>query len=85
MQAHTPLRKSLFRRHRFELPTIGVAIGVYGGFVSLTWFFTSLPLWAAAPLGALLLAWQGSLQHETIHGHPTPWRRVTPRLARATA
>ena len=52
MQAHTPLRKSLFRRHRFELPTIGVAIGVYGGFVSLTWFFTSLPLWAAAPLGA---------------------------------
>jgi fatty acid desaturase len=24
-------------------------------------------------LGGWLIAWQGSLQHETIHGHPTRW------------
>jgi hypothetical protein len=36
-----------------------------------TWNFHTLPLWLAAPLAALTLAWHGSLQHETIHGHPT--------------
>jgi len=27
-------------------------------------------------LGGWLLAWQGSLQHETIHGRPTRWRHL---------
>ena len=27
----------------------------------------------------VLAAWYGSLQHEVIHGHPTPWRLSTPR------
>jgi fatty acid desaturase len=27
-------------------------------------------------VGGWLLAWHGSLQHEVIHGHPTPWRRM---------
>jgi len=31
-------------------------------------------------LGALLLAWYGSLQHETIHGHPTSSRRFNRML-----
>lgn len=33
-----------------------------------------MALWLALPTGAILLTWHGSLQHETIHEHPTPWR-----------
>jgi fatty acid desaturase len=35
-----------------------------------------LPIWLATPSAALLLAWHGSLQHETIRGHPTRYRYV---------
>jgi fatty acid desaturase len=71
---------------RFELPTLGIAALVYGGFFLLTFFFHSMPLLVAATLGTLLLALHGSLQHEIIHGHPTPYRRLnnllsTPPLA----
>ena len=31
----------------------------------------------------VLAAWYGSLQHEVIHGHPTPWGRVNVALAAA--
>ena len=64
------------RRWRVEGPTIGVAAAVYCGFLVITWFFNDLPLMIAAPVAALLLAWQSSLQHETIHGHPTCSRRI---------
>ncbi len=47
-----------------------------GGYALWTLNFTALPLWLSAPLGALLLTWYGSLQHETIHGHPTRSKRV---------
>lgn len=36
----------------------------------MTWCHARLGMWVI-PLGAWLIAWQGSLQHETIHGHPT--------------
>jgi fatty acid desaturase len=61
---------------RWELPTWGVVLAVYGGFLLLTWHFRHIPVWLGAPLGAVLLAWHGSLQHETIHGHPTRSRRL---------
>jgi fatty acid desaturase len=32
------------------------------------------------PIGGYLVAWQGSLQHEVVHGHPTPWRWVNEAL-----
>jgi fatty acid desaturase len=60
----------------WETPTIAVAIAIHGGFLALTWFFADMPLMVAAPLGALILAWHSSFQHETIHGHPTPSRRL---------
>ncbi|MFL6605441.1 MAG: fatty acid desaturase [Steroidobacteraceae bacterium] len=60
---------------RLELPTLGIALAVHSGFVWLTLFFRELPILLSAPLGSLLLAWYGSLQHETIHGHPTSSRR----------
>ncbi|GGF06363.1 aminotransferase [Aliidongia dinghuensis] len=62
-------------RH-WEWPTITVAAVLYAGFAFLTSNWGNLPLWVAAPLGAVLVAWHGSLQHETIHGHPTPFGRV---------
>jgi fatty acid desaturase len=67
-------------RGRLELPTLGVAFAVYSGFLLLTWYFRELPVWVAAPLGSLLLAWYGSFQHETIHGHPTSSRQINALL-----
>ncbi len=58
-------------QHRFEALTWAVIIAVYGGWGLLTWFHASIPVWALLPAGAMLIAWHGSLQHETIHGHPT--------------
>jgi fatty acid desaturase len=65
---------------KVEWPTVAVAIAIYGGFLLLTRFYAVLPLWVFAPLGAILISWQGSLQHETIHGHPTRSRRVNTAL-----
>ncbi len=63
-------------RWRVEALTVGVAAAIYCGFLAVTWFFHDLPLMAAAPVAAVLLAWQSSLQHETIHGHPTGSRQI---------
>ncbi len=54
-----------------EGPTWAVALTIYVGWGLLTWHFGALPLWVALPAGAWLVAWHGSLQHETVHGHPT--------------
>ena len=74
MSVFPPARRHLVRlaaiRH-WEWPTLTVAAAIYGGFALLTWHWCDLPVWLAAPLGAVLLAWHSSLQHETIHGHPT--------------
>jgi fatty acid desaturase len=65
---------------RIDWPTLAVAATIYGGFGLLTWFYDALPWWLVLPLGAYLVAWQGSLQHEVVHGHPTPWRAVNELL-----
>lgn len=63
-----------------EWPTWLVVIAVYGGFVALTWFHGAIPWYLAVPLGALLITWHSSLQHEIIHGHPTGRRRLDTAL-----
>jgi fatty acid desaturase len=68
-------------RKRLEIPTLGVALAIYGGFALSTWFFRDLSIFIAAPLLAFLLTWYGSLQHETIHGHPTWSPRINRMLA----
>ena len=54
-----------------EWPTVALAVVIYGGWLTLTAFHAALPLPVVVVVGAWLVAWHGSLQHETIHGHPT--------------
>jgi fatty acid desaturase len=49
---------------------------IYSAFLLVTWFADALPWWLLLLIGATLVAWQGSLQHEVAHGHPTPWPLV---------
>jgi fatty acid desaturase len=77
----TPLLAKV-RHHwqRLEWPTLSVALIIYAGLFLLTFFFTDLPRLLSVPLLSVLVAWYGSLQHETIHGHPTPFRRFNGML-----
>ncbi len=58
---------------KVEWVTLLLAAVIYGAFGLLTWFHAQIPLWLLLPLGAFVVAWQASLQHEVVHGHPTPW------------
>ena len=66
--------------NRVAWPTLLVAAAVYAGFGLLTWYYAALPWWLVLPLGGYLVAWHGSLQHEAVHGHPTPWPWVNESL-----
>jgi fatty acid desaturase len=59
-----------------EAPTLALAAVIYGGWLGLTFFWRTVPIWLAVPAGAWLCAWQMSLQHEVIHGHPTRFQRL---------
>lgn len=54
-----------------EWPTVALSVAIYGGFLTVTWWWQSLPLALVVVVGGWLIAWHGSLQHEVIHGHPT--------------
>ncbi len=66
---------------RWEAPTWGLAVVIYGGWLALTFGWHGLPPWFVVPVGAWLSAWHTSLQHELIHGHPTRNERVNAALA----
>jgi fatty acid desaturase len=68
------------RSSSIEPHTLWLAVAVYGGWITATLFHGLLPLPLLPLIGGWLLAWQGSLQHETIHGHPTPWPRINAML-----
>jgi len=57
--------------NRYEGPTWLVAILIYGGFGTTVVFSEVLGLAVALPILTLLIAWQSSLTHECVHGHPT--------------
>ncbi|HMC18142.1 MAG TPA: hypothetical protein VKH16_02910, partial [Gemmatimonadales bacterium] len=59
-----------------EMPTLGVALLVYGGWLAVTLAYGHWPLIIVAPLAAVLVTLHGSLQHEIVHGHPTRWRGI---------
>jgi fatty acid desaturase len=73
----TPL---LSRWQQTGAPTWTIAALAYGGWIALTLGYQALPWWAILPLAAAVMALYGSLQHETIHGHPTRWRWVNEAL-----
>jgi len=60
-----------------------VAGAIWGGFALVVTQHDRIPAPLVAVLLAVLAAWYGSLQHEVIHGHPTPWRTVNTVLAAA--
>ncbi len=64
-----------------EWPTLLVAAAIYGGWILATALQSRIPTVLLAVIGGWLIAWHNSLQHEVIHGHPTPWRRVNTALA----
>lgn len=62
------------RRSAVEVPTLLLIGAVYAAWLAVTYQYSHWPLWIVAPLGALLVTWHGSLQHEVVHGHPTRWQ-----------
>lgn len=48
-------------------PTWAVAVVLYGAWFLLVWYNAILPWWIIMPVGAYLVAWHFSLQHEAIH------------------
>jgi fatty acid desaturase len=59
----------MFRKafRQIDGPTWIVALVIYAAWGALIWYNASLPWWFMMPVGAYLLAWHFSLQHEAIH------------------
>ena len=51
---------------RVEWPTLALLAGTYAVWMGALW----LPVWAAVPILAWVIAQHASLIHEAIHGHP---------------
>jgi fatty acid desaturase len=60
-----------------------VAVAIATGFAVVLARHDSMPTIVVLAALALLGAWYNSLQHEVVHGHPTPWRAVNTALAAA--
>ena len=56
-------------------------ICIYTTWVLVTWFHHVIPLWVLFPLGAVLIAWHGSFQHEAVHGHFSKQRWLNDLIA----
>lgn len=59
-----------------EWPTIALAVLIYSTWAAVTYFHALIPVPLLVIIGAWLIAWHGSLQHEIIHGRPTPSARI---------
>jgi fatty acid desaturase len=59
----------MFRKvfRQIDGPTWIVALVIYAASGALIWYSAVLPWWFMMPVGAYLLAWHFSLQHEAIH------------------
>jgi fatty acid desaturase len=64
-----------------EFDTLFLAIVIYGGWLGITLLHRMIHPALLFVLGGWFVAWHGSLQHETIHGHPTLWPRVNNLIA----
>ena len=68
-------------RERVEWPTLAVASAIAAGLAATLSLHEQLPAVAEIVVLGVLAAWYGSLQHEVIHGHPTPWPRINTAVA----
>ena len=66
-----------------EWRTVPVIVTVYGGWLAVVALHGVLPWPVTVVALGVVVAWHGSLQHETIHGHPAPSRRVNTLLGYA--
>ncbi len=58
-----------------------MVVGLFAlGLTSVVLFHDRMPVVSTLALLAVLGAWYGSLQHEVVHGHPTPWARLNVAL-----
>jgi fatty acid desaturase len=65
---------SLRPRQAVEWPTCLLALVIYLGWGLVTFFHAVLPWPLLVMAGGWFVAWQMSLQHEVLHGHPTRHR-----------
>ncbi|MEK7426090.1 MAG: fatty acid desaturase [Actinomycetota bacterium] len=63
-----------------EWPTVAVAVACWSMFVAVLVLHDRLPTAMVIVGLALLGGWYMSLQHEVLHGHPTPWPWVNVAL-----
>jgi len=76
------------RQRQLEWKTLGLFVACYAIWLATTWSFLSVSEnWGAATgylmlfaITAVVTAFHTSLQHEVVHGHPTPWRLVNEAL-----
>lgn len=66
---------------KIEWPTVALFAGAYVVWACAVFWLADDILWVAVPVAAFAIAFQGSLQHEAIHGHPSPWAPVNTALA----
>lgn len=64
-----------------EWPTLVLILATYLVWAGVTIFADVLTPWFAIPVLALTLTLHSSLQHEVLHGHPLPNRRLSEALA----
>lgn len=65
---------------RIEWPTLAVIAGWYAALAVVLATHAIAPWYVTTPALAVVGALNMSLQHEAIHGHPTPWRRLNTAL-----
>jgi fatty acid desaturase len=65
---------------RVEWPTLALAGATYLAWGAVTLLAAGMGPWLALLALGPVLALHSSLQHEVIHGHPTPWRGLNEAL-----
>jgi fatty acid desaturase len=53
--------------HRYELPTVGLGLVLYGSWLALTWWHAAIAWPLLLLAGGYVTQWHFSLQHESIH------------------
>ena len=65
---------------KIEYLTLTLILACYVSWGILTVAHAVIPVWLLLPLLTMVLSFYGSLQHEIIHYHPTPWQKLNEAL-----